>query len=180
MYITKTVAGKQVALIVRYATEERLATTCFRGKTKNLAGNFFRWENVGELFREQIVIDAFLKEIETALTDDSLSNSVCIEFGAPIGWTGTDHVQKYHHECLEKFTPNRKSYALRVKTDRSDLAAPRTSLLTIVYEIRPEEDQTCIIIHSIYPGKDIGELKGDITARESCVFFDWNHPGVKC
>jgi hypothetical protein len=29
----------------------------------------------------------------------------------------------------------------------------------------------------MYPGPDIGELVGDVSARENVVFFDWNHPG---
>jgi len=34
-----------------------------------------------------------------------------------------------------------------------------------------------VVIKSIYPGNDIGDLEGNITKREGVVFFDSNHPG---
>ena len=95
-----------------------------------------------------------------------------------VGWPGTDELTKYKPEDLEEFSPNRHSKALRVKKDRLDLLVPLTNFVTLVYELRPERYQTAIIVHSMYPGKDIGELHGNITEREKVVFFDWDHPGV--
>jgi hypothetical protein len=46
-----------------------------------------------------------------------------------------------------------------------------------VYELKREDGDLVAIIHSIYPGKDIGPLSGDLTASQNIVMFDWKHPG---
>ena len=94
-----------------------------------------------------------------------------------VGWESTSALSDYKEDDLERFTINRRSKGLRVKMCRTDLLAPKTCELTIVYELKIEDDKLVAIIHSIYPGQDIGELRGNVTVREKRVFFDWNHPG---
>jgi hypothetical protein len=166
-------------IVVRQQTQDRLATKCFRGKPANRAGNFLRWQNAHELFESEFVTQSILADVSEAYAKKSRTNSVCIDFGSHIGWSGTDDLGKYKTEDLERFEPNRRSWALRVNLGSGGrLPAPPTSFLTIVYEIREEPGQVAVIVHSMYPGKDIGELVGNITERENCVFFDWEHPGA--
>jgi hypothetical protein len=58
--------------------------------------------------------------------------------------------------------------------------APLTNKLTVVFEFQlaTEDRPHLMIVHSLYPGEDIGELSGDITENEGRVFFDWDHPGA--
>jgi hypothetical protein len=173
------VCGSPVVMIVRQITEERLVKTCFRGIDVKLAGNFLRWNSSFELLSDAHVKYMFIRDIDEAFRNNSWNNSVCIEYGLPVGWSGTDDVSKYSQSDLEDFEPNRRSRASRVRLDRRDLLAPKTDLLTIVYELKREETGYIVaVVHSIYPGKDIGELRGDITQSEQVVFFDWNHPGI--
>jgi len=173
-----TIGGHPVFIIIRHHTEERLAGTCFRGKSKNLAGNFCRWENGSELFADRSVLSKFLREIQEAFWVGDYTSSICFEFDSAVGWTGTDKREGYRGEDLEEFNPNRRSRALRVKLTSLHVPVPTTRLITFVCEIKEEGEKIVVIVHSVYPGRDIGELRGYITEREHCVFFDWNHPGA--
>lgn len=179
MYIrNRLMCGVAVAIIMRKQAEDRLSGTCFRGKSLALAGNFSLWSFAEELFREQEITDSFLTELNEAWFEEDFSTrSVGITHSAFVGWESTDERSRYAPEDLEAFTLNRKASGLRVKLGHTHLRAPRTKELTIVYQFKLEEDAVAAIIHSIYPGRDIGELDGDVTEREQRVFFDWNHPG---
>lgn len=166
-----------VSIAVPESVEKRLATTCFRDM-KCLAGNFSVWKNAAELFADKRVMGNLLADVGEAFNACRWNNSVCIELDSAIGWAGTDKLEKYHPEDLEEFKPNMRSTALRVKLDRLHLPAPKTDLLTIIYKVQREVNgPITVTVWSIYPGVDIGELRDNITLREQCVFFDWNHPG---
>ena len=167
-----------IIIIVRDETELRLSKTCFRPESANCAGNFSMWRNARSVFENEGIVEALIIEAQKSLSEGSRTDSICIELSVGIGWSGTDDLEKYNLNDLEEFELNRKSQALRVKKTCVNLTSPITNSITLVYEVRKEDDKTSIIIHSMYPGKDIGELVGDITDREKCVFFDWNHPGI--
>ena len=50
--------------------------------------------------------------------------------------------------------------------------------VTLVLEFKSEYDSPVAVIHSLYPGHDVGDLEGDMTVREDRVWFNWNHPGA--
>ncbi len=179
MYIVKTLKnGVRVWIIVRRKTKERLRTKCFRGLAQPLAGNFSHWESAEGLFNDPEMMKQFLAELSEVWSDQDFStHSVSLVHTTPVGWESSAPLESYAPEDLERFKPNRKSSGLRVKPTRIDLLAPQTNELTIVYEFKPEDGQAVAIIHSIYPGRDIGNLDGDVTNREKRIFFDWNHPG---
>lgn len=179
MFIGKVLdKGGDVAIIVRSQTEERLRTTCFRDTTQPLAGKFFRWSSVEELFHDHEVMEHFLAELSELWSQQEFgTSSVSIVHSMPVGWESTAPRSNYAYEDLEEFQLNRRSSALRVDCSRTDLLAPKTSELTIVFEFKRERDESVAVVHSIYPGVDIGELNGDVSEREWRVFFDWNHPG---
>ncbi|MEK7463550.1 MAG: hypothetical protein AAB610_00290 [Patescibacteria group bacterium] len=173
---TKSPIGP-IAVIVREKTKQRLFKTCFRGRSFRRAGNFCLWNNVYEVLSDAIVFHELIADACEAFAEGSLENSVCIRHDSIIGWSGTDELAKYKPDDLEEYFPNRRSQALRVKTNRTDLTAPPTKFLTLAYELRIEDGQIALIVHSMYPGEDIGKLVGNITETEECVFFDWNHLG---
>lgn len=180
MYLSKkTEDGMMVGIIVRFQTEQRLRKTCFRGVTVRKAGNFSCWNHSEQVLMSGVVLKEFLAEItELWKRQDFGTHSVEIECDYFVGWSSTAPLGGYILEVLEPFKLNRRSEGLRVKYSRRDLRAPQTKLLTIVFEFKSEDGRPVVVIHSMYLGKDVGELEGDVTAREDCVFFDWEHPGA--
>ncbi|PJA47106.1 hypothetical protein CO172_03075 [Candidatus Uhrbacteria bacterium CG_4_9_14_3_um_filter_36_7] len=190
---TKFPDGSLLVIIVSQQTEERLGGTCFRGKCVRKAGNFFRWESLHELFdRHDRLIDflAATAQERAVLVDDEQGGgpgtnrytvdkfSCTFENGGDVGWESTVPRDGYPNWLLERFTPNRRSVALRIKMEHPEYRAPKTKLITFVCQlVFDAKDGFILIIHSLYPGVDVGELKGDMTGREGRVFFDWNHPG---
>ncbi len=165
-------------IIVRSATENLMKSkTCFRGKNKALAGNFSSFDNSDDVFKQSIVLEELLLDLPEAIKENFRLNSITIEFDSMVGWSGTDHIKKYGTADLERFNLNKKAIGLRVKINRRRILAPKTNLMTIVYEVKKENNKILIIIHSFYPGPDIGEILGNVSKREQCVFFDWDHPG---
>lgn len=180
MFITKKLEnGSYVDIIVRHSTEKRLKEKCFRGVNHALAGNFFLWTSADEVFQDPEVLEHFLAEItEILISGDYETHSVCITCSSTIGWKSTDELCKYASSDLETLILSHKSQGLRVKTTHTHILAPQTYDLTIVFELKDEKGKATVIVYSIYPGKDVGELTGDVTAREKRIFFDWNHPGT--
>jgi hypothetical protein len=155
-----------------------LLTTCFRNTSSPLAGNFLSWKSLQDLFHDHEVMRHFLAEMEEmCLLRDFTTHSFSFMHPEIVGWESTAALSSYNEDSLERFTRSRSNW-LRIKPCRTDLLAPKTHEVTIVYELKPEADQMVAVVHSIYPGQDIGELRGNVTDREKRVFFDWNHPGV--
>ena len=179
MYINRELReGLRLTVVVRHHTEDRLKKTCFRGYHNRLAGNFKLWETAESLFRDPIVMEVLLEEVhELWQNRDFGSRSATVVHSHDVGWESTDLAEKFDLDELERFNPNRHSSALRVKQHLLTLKAPLAKLITLVFEFKDEDGNPTVIVHSIYPGTDIGELEGDVTEREDRVFFDWNHPG---
>jgi hypothetical protein len=169
--------GRLISIIVRAHTTDRLEGTCFRGTGNRLAGNFSLWNSPHEMFSHESVIRPFIKSVADVFDKGEFGcSSVEIPFPLNVGWSSTDRIEKYKEEELEEFKPNNKSFALRVKSSAGRIS-PRTRYVTFIFEAKMEESSQMVIVHSIYPGKDIGDLIGDITNREKCVFFDWSNQG---
>ena len=179
MKIIRKVGLTQIAIVCRTHTKERLKTTCFRNNgTIRLAGNFFQWFSVEEFLQDPCILHILFEEFfDVYLNGEFGSASFEFEYKKHVGWTSTDDISKYKPEDLEPFNPNRKSTALRVKTNLTHIKAPTTNLITVVFELKDENGFPVFIVHSMYPGKDIGPLFEDVTAREGQVFFGWDHPG---
>lgn len=173
--------GSPAAIIVGRDTEARLSKTCFRGPSVARAGNFFSWRNCEVVLTNPKVLSDLLADALEVIEGEEGNGraSVTISLDREIGWESTAPRRLFKEDDLEWFAPNRKSRAERVKLDRLHLRAPRTSDLTIVYQVRLVQGRGWAIqVWSIYPGEDIGEVRGNITREEGRVFFDWNHPGT--
>lgn len=174
----KTKSGKTVAIVVRTITKERLSKTCFRGGNLPCAGNFMHFTCADDVFDDKFILSQLLAEVEVMLKEEDFGqHSLEIDYPEPVGWDSTDEKRKYRIKDLEEFAPNNKSTALRIKPSLVNLYAPQTKRLTIVYEFKLEDGKPAVVVHSIYPGKDIGQLRGNVTQRENRIFFHWDHPG---
>ncbi len=179
MYMrNKLKCGVPLTVIVRQNTTKRLWTRCFRGTSIARAGNFSQWGTAEDLFADGLVWEALLAECDDLWQKmDFGTHSLNITHVQLIGWESTAPLANYSSDALEPFDLNRRSHGLRVKQSRTDLLAPRTRELTIVFEFKQERSRPVVVVHSIYPGFDIGELVDDVTEREGRIFFDWSHPG---
>lgn len=164
------------SLIVRTATEERLSTTHFRPADRPLAGNFALLRNARQLLLAG-ASESLVEHAHSSLTAGLHRNRVTIKAPELIGWSGTDCWNGYNVGAVEYFEPSPRSVGLRVKRHRYDIEAPATNLITMAYEVKNERGTVVIVIHTIYPGPDVGQLRGDVSAKNNCVFFDWDHPG---
>lgn len=184
-------SGENITLVMRQKTVERLRGTCFRGMHLARAGNFFRFGSFQELLshlRDDVddeVREAIERYVASGNVGPSFLESFEIEDDTSVGWSSTDDLERYHESELEPFEPSKRSRALRLRLS-TDRRAPLTKLVTFVCEFRHEDraaepgsdrrDWT-VVVHSLYPGRDIGSLEDDVTAREGVVFFGWEHPG---
>lgn len=144
----------------------------------NTAGTFLpKWQSPAMVLRE---IGPELAEdcLEYCKAGESGEFSVEIEFlEEPVGWSGVVSLDRVCDEWLECFEPNRRSTAKQVKAE-SKILAPLTNIVTVVYSLHFNGGAPKVVIHSLYPGQDVGKLKGDITSREGVAFFGWEHPGA--
>ena len=177
-------SGYRLDLHLDPEDERKTNAINFRGQEQRLAGNFSRWVNVRHLFLDRGVIDNFLEGLdeiwsESKEGEELSTNSFNLEYESMVGWECTDEYDIYEPEELESFEPNEDSTAMMVKFDRHTLLAPRTKLITIVFEFIADRPKSVakVFVHRVYPGRDIGELFGDITLRERRVFFNLDHPG---
>ncbi len=170
-------AGLSVLIMCLQKQEERMQKTCFRGRGLKLAGNFMLWASVEDVMRGRVRNDLVDDVLELWQLRDFGTHSLSFEMPHHIGWESTAPKKIYRPEELEGFRLNNHTTAERIRLDNYDRLAPLTRELTIIYRLEDQRGEPKVTIYSMYPGIDIGELDGDITAREGRVFFDWNHPG---
>lgn len=181
MIVVRTVPladGSEAKVFLREKALLRLDTTCFRHGDLPRSGNFSEWRRAGDLLHDALILEEIAGTIEELVAEDSFgTQSVTIDYGRVIGWTSTAPLGDFPEGDLEEFYPNRHSVALRVKS-ASQHFAPQTSKLTIVFEFKLEDERPVLVIHSMYPGEDIGKLHGNVSRREEVAFFSWDHPGA--
>lgn len=179
--------GAPAVIVVRGDTRQRLSSTCFRMGARPRAGNFRHWRSVTEVFANSELRQQFLTELLNAICVEEalrsvftgLQTRVTVQCSRPVGWASTAPIDSVPQNALEVFEPNRKSTARRVKRNRTDLLAPATQLVTFVVEIKFERELGWVtVVHTMYPGADVGPLVGDVTDRSGQIFMDWRHPGV--
>jgi len=167
-------------MICPIQTKRRLAKTCFRGKYQPLAGNFRQWETVDQVLGDVWIKAELTKEVLDLIKQKAFGvHSVTISHGMDVGWESTDPLDQFSSDELEPFYPNGNSEALRVALpSKLNRKAPLTNEVTFVFALALMRGQSRFELKSLYPGTDIGELYGDISAREQRVFYGWEHPGV--
>lgn len=157
---------------------QRMSKTCFRGKSYALAGNFSLWGTAKEFLKDEEVVMLLREQFqEDFLQKKSGTCSCTIELENPVGWSSTLE----QSECagtdlaLETRPLNNRATATFV----ANLEAPVTYHITVKYKIESADETAKVTIYSLYPGRDVGELEGNVSAREDVYFLDWDTPGVE-
>lgn len=172
-------------VVMQEKTDQLLKTTCFRSGLVVRAGNFSRWANPQQMFSDPEVIASFKEEVQDIVSSEDDPQST---FGFTglypevVGWASTVPASAVPQISFDRRkisdSPLKDAYADFV-TDIT-MQAPQTRLYTIIYELkrrgREGENKWVAIIYLLYPGLDVGELQGDVSQRESRVFFDFAHP----
>lgn len=161
---------------------KRMQDKCFRPNDQALAGNFSLWETPQEMLCDYTVIHSLIQHgLEIWKSGDiGSTHSIQIEHEKLIGWSSTYPIGFYRDYMLEEFQVGKHATGLRVKAEYAGMSAPQSHIVTVVINVSEtwgKNRQPKLTIHSCYPGKDVGELEGDVSKREGIVFFDWNHPG---
>ncbi|MFA6392253.1 MAG: hypothetical protein WCW66_05940 [Patescibacteria group bacterium] len=120
-------------LIIPRSQQERLATTCFRGKGRPLAGNFLFWESAGEMMSEigsmvatrcDVVMSEIGSMVATQCDEEWCSQAfearLTVQCDRVIGWQSTTTQSQegvLQEKELEKFHLNRRTTAYRVKLE---------------------------------------------------------------
>jgi len=161
-------------IVVRQPTEARLAKTCFR-KTHH-AGAFTNWYSSQDILLDSFVQSELIDDAREAVQRNEYgTHSLEISYPRIVGYASTIDLNKVRHLQVEERNLNKRSTALFIVDRR--IAAPKTNLITMIYELRRETLKNVIVIHSMYPGQDIGPLDGDISEREGVAFLEWSTPG---
>lgn len=180
MHLIKKLGGSNtVSIVMRKKAQDRLKGTCFRGFDVHQAGNFMVWRTPDEVFADEIILQQFLETLHEDFVEGFFgTSSVEISHDNIIGWDSTvpcDIANGIALECI-KFG---RGIGMKIPARYEGVFAPVTRSVTIVYELKVEERGRLVtVIHSMYPGVDVGELTGDVTSREGRIFFDFAHPGV--
>ena len=176
--------GVRFNIIVGHEETIKLQHRSFRGPGSPYAGNFFGFSRVEYVVRDRLFFDdlrvsASQKVREMISRGKSYADFSCtFDCGKPVGWASTLPLALVPADALEPFEPNRHSRALRVKPGRTDIVAPLTNLVTFACQVRCDKARWKLIIHTLYPGEDVGPILGDVTQRSKRAFLDWNHPGM--
>lgn len=168
-------------LTVRKDVENRLKTTCFRGKDQRLAGNFTLWTSFEEMLDDQAFRRCFLPELEMAIRRrektgmPERNERMCIRCEKIVGWTSTIDAKLVTDHETEEFRLNKHAQAKRLTNVHVE--APQTRLVTLALGIKKELCGWDIIVHKIFPGRDVGAFNGDVSTRNGVVFYQRENPG---
>ena len=160
-----------------------LRKTCFRGKDLAFAGNT-RWNSFGQMMQDDDVFERFAANCREVARDATENVDESFEIIHPkqcVGWESTAARDRFSQTQLE---PRKRDQKWRGEWVRhaANLHASLTNVLTFActftHFVRERElTQWSVVIRTIYPGRDMGELEGDVTAREGRVFYDRTFPG---
>lgn len=169
--------GMDFDVVMSDDTRDRLATTCFREGPVKKSGNFFAWTEMQVLALTGEVRSSISKIANSVIARDITigTHRIMARFSQPVGWSSTLSIAMAGDGQLERRNLNRSSTALFVCNINQP--APKTCLATLVFSVTRIEGHWVVEILTAYPGKDVGELRGDVTSREGRVFFDFSNPG---
>jgi hypothetical protein len=172
--------GWLIKVVMPAKTVKRLSTTCFRGKDKSLAGNFKLWNSFDEMLRDCSFCLKLLEHLDALCDNREFEGtySFGIDYPQRVGWSSTALAagQVPSDALVKKRLGNNGASALFYKDPNA--LAPATSEITVICELRMEGAVETALVHSLYPGPDVGELEGNMTKTTGRVWYAWDNPGT--
>lgn len=175
--------GTPVSLVCLEPTRKRLYQHHFRPVRTPAASHFKTWRSVPDVITQDSSVSRdLLEDIGNAYAESGEGvYSVTLTHSESVGWETSAPLITFQPDELETFWLRPNASALRVRQATGKHKAPETRHVTIVYEIMRDRERSgglFVLLHDLYPGIDLGELKGNITEREKRVFYRFDHPGV--
>jgi hypothetical protein len=172
--------GRTIALIMRKPAVLRLSTTCFRGRDKRLAGNLKLYDNFSQVMDDQLVVEGVFAELDKLFEDEmfNATYSFTVKHTEPVGWSSTIMAKQLPGVKTEKQKLNKRSRASFVADPA--IMAPLTHSITFICELKyhtKTDLRGAVMVHSLYPGPDVGDLRGDMTRETGMLWFPWTTPG---
>lgn len=172
-------SGEKVEIILPREQADRLTRTCFRGRNCRQAGNFFMWPHFSAFIQDsetQGILMSILGElVEEANVQKR--HRIELEYRWDIGWDSVMEIDNLESEDIETGEVrdlNKRATALFLPDDL--ILAPRTNIVTMVLE-QKHVNHWRFIIWTMYPGYDVGDLRGDMTELHGFVWLSWSNPG---
>lgn len=184
MVIHQQYKGLLFRILLPLTQRQRLSKTCFRGSSVRAAGNFRLWDSFESLMADNKVLALFLGQLAETVADldhrDLVTESFTLNYDSHVGWASTMSLSALPADSkVQGFSLNKRGRGLKV-VDPTVLA-PLTTELTFIVSVQLEtirgKRRWLVFVQSVYPGRDIGELRGDVSDREGVVFFDFGTPG---
>ena len=184
MVIHQQYKGLLFRILLPLTQRQRLSKTCFRGSSVRAAGNFRLWDSFESLMADNKVLALFLGQLAETVADldhrDLVTESFTLEYGTHVGWASTMSMTALPADSkVQGFSLNKRGKGLKVMDPT--VLAPLTTELTFIVSIQLEtirgKRRWLVFVQSVYPGSDIGELRGNVSDREGVVFFDFGTPG---
>jgi hypothetical protein len=172
--------GTRAELIMLPKQGERLADTCFRGRSCRRAGNFWAWNNFRDFLKDPEVRQLLTEQFNQLVDEcsDKRNHRIEFEFSHDVGWDSAIDKEDLSPEDLavcELRSINKHASAMFLPDGRID--APCTNIVTMVLSMS-HNDHWKFTIGTIYPGPDCGRLSGvNLTEGRGLVFLDWSNPG---
>lgn len=175
--------GPVIRVVMPNETRTRLANTCFRGTEIAKSGNLCSWSSFEAMMEDPLVVDGMLGELDGIFAQRNFDGnwSFTLNFPArPIGWSSTILRPVVHAHELDYRPLNKRASAMFFSDP--EYPAPLTHKVTFVCTLRTENVNVgTALIQSIYPGADVGEIRGNMTKRtQGRVWIDFDNPGGEC
>lgn len=169
----------RVHVLVAPRVLETLSQTCFRGSDVRQAGNLHVWNSAELFFSDPAVLERLQHEIQDLWDNQDFGgHAFTFKFSRMVGWSVTDHEDKYRAEDLEIHRLTPRSWCKRVRPVHQHILAPRCDIVTMTVELHAiEQSSIHVSIISVYAGEHYGELCGDMSERGKRIWFDHEHPG---
>ncbi len=171
-------------IIIRPEVYKRLRETAFRGPRLACAGNT-RFKSPRECLAHPVVrftllrhaLNAILAHEDTGASLNRLRVEISLE--TVTGWsTNIDINDLTSRYSLKIVKPNAHAAGHMVIPERSNILAPTTLTLLIIYRVTFDPSTGWkLTIGTIQPGPDIGPLRGNLSAQ-GIILLHPENPGV--
>jgi len=170
----------KIGFIVPRHQQDRLDREVFRRGA--FAGCISKWPSARAALYDPVLRRKLIVEVNAIIAETDKwvggTYSVTVAYPEVVGWDAT--VTHDDARGLPTKQDSLNTYAWGDFIADKDVPAPMTRELTCVLVLREGKtgrDDVLAVVESMYPGRDVGRLKGNVSAREKVFFFHRDTPG---